>query len=221
MMDARIDPACVSAVEETARLCQALGHQVEEAAPSYEEAAFHNANFTYWCGFLAGGITVFGQIFGLAPSSQNLEAATWACYQQGLALKLIDLELADVLSNQVCRSTAPFFTRYDILLTPVMAGPPLELGVLDQNAPGRDARGWYDFVFRYVPFTALFNMTGQPAMSLPLHQSPDGLPVGVQLVAPFGDEATLFRLAGQLEQAAPWAQRTPPVHASRVGDRGR
>ena len=214
MMNAVIDPECLRAVAEAAALCESLGHQVTEAQPSYDEGSFHAANLTYWSGFLAGGIAGASQMLGLTPSPDNLEAATWACYQHGASLKLLDLEMADVLANMVCRTVAPFFTEYDLLITPVLADPPLPLGFLNQNAPVPNAKAYYDFLFGRVPFTALANLTGQPAISLPLHQTPAGLPVGVHFVAPWGDEATLFNIAGQLEQAAPWHQRRPPVHVT-------
>jgi amidase len=215
MKDAKVSKDCAEAVAKAAKLCQSLGHHVEEATPVFDEAQFHAANLVYWCGFLAGGIAGASQMLGLVPSADNLEGATWACFQHGSKLGLLDLEMADALTNMVCRSVAQFYTEYDILITPVLADPPLPLGVLNQNDQTRDAKGWYDFVFGYVPFTALYNMTGQPAMSVPLHHTTEGLPVGVQFVAPWGDEATLFQLAGQLEQAAPWAGRIPPVHVSR------
>ena len=209
LMNARLDPAVADGLARTARLCESLGHGVEEASPTFEEEQFHAANFVYWCGFLALGVVGFSQQAGIEPSEANLEAATLACYRHGASLKLLDLEMADYLANLVCRSIAAFYTRYDLLLTPVLAGPPLPLGVLDQNDPSRDARGWYDFVFQHAPFTALSNLTGQPAISLPLHRTPEGLPIGMQFTAPFGDEATLFQLAGQLEQAAPWPRVAP------------
>jgi amidase len=97
-------------------------------------------------------------------------------------------------------------------VTPTIARTPAPLGELDQDRAGLSAMEWTRQVFTYVPFTPLFNSTGQPAMSLPLHWTPDGLPVGVQFVGRFGDEATLIRLASQIEEARPWAGRRPPVH---------
>lgn len=214
MMNAPVDPDVAAALAATATLCTSLGHHVEEASPSYDEQGFHSANFAYWCGFLAGGIAGASQMLGLVPSPDNLEAATWACFQQGTKFSMLDVEMADALCNGVCRSVAPFFEQYDVLLTPVLANPPLPLGTLDQNDGSRDARAWYDLTFKYAPFTGLYNMTGQPAVSLPLHQTASGLPIGMQFVSRFGGESTLFRLAAQLEQAAPWAARTPMIHAS-------
>ncbi|NUQ48716.1 MAG: HDOD domain-containing protein [Phycisphaerae bacterium] len=99
------------------------------------------------------------------------------------------------------------------LLTPAQAAPPLPIGALDANDPRHDWEGWLDRCFEFGAFTPLFNVTGNPAMSVPLHWTADGLPIGVQFAGRYGDEATLFRLAGQLEQAAPWHDRRPGVCA--------
>jgi amidase len=100
----------------------------------------------------------------------------------------------------------------DLPVTPTAAQPPLPLGRLDANDPTLDADGWVRKVFGYAAFTALFNVSGQPAISLPLGSTPDGLPVGVQLVARYGEEDLLLRVAAQLETAQPWISRIPPVH---------
>ncbi|TAK53240.1 MAG: amidase [Gammaproteobacteria bacterium] len=210
------DPACVRVLELAAARCRELGHRVVEAAPVYDADVFHRANLIYWCSFCTAAVAGTAQMLGRQPSPDNLEASLWANYQHGLTLKALDLELADVLMNQVCRTVAPFFERYDVLLTPVLGVPPLKLGVLNANDPRLDAQGWYDHLFRFMPYTALYNMTGQPAISLPLGQSPDGLPIGVQAVARYGGEATLLALAAQLEEAMPWRGRIPPIHVSRT-----
>lgn len=210
------DAECVRALEAVARRCVDLGHTVEEARPSYDADAFHRANMMFWASFCAAGVAGAAQMFGRTPAPENLEASLWANYQFGLGLKALDLEWADAVMNQVCRSVAPFFGRHDVLLTPTIAVPPYRLGVLNANAPGLDAQAWYDHLFRHLPYTALYNMTGQPAISLPLCQSAAGLPIGIQAVARWGDEATLLRLAAQLEQAMPWAGRMPPIHAARA-----
>jgi amidase len=210
-----VDPACANAVRRVAAQCAAMGHDVEEAAPRYDEEAFHQANLTYWASSCAFGAIAIGQLLGRTPSPENLEATLWATYQYGMGLKAMDVEMADALANQVCRSVGAFYTSYDVLLSPTMGTPPLPLGTLDANDARHDAQSWYRHLFKYVPFTALYNMTGQPAISLPLEMTPDGLPIGIQLVGRGGDEATLFGLAGQLEQAMPWHDRKPGVHASR------
>ena len=216
---ARVDAECAAAVEAAARLCASLGHQVEPARPVYDEEMLAGINLCYWSSFTAGAVLGLSQMLGKTPSPENLEACVWALFQHGLSLRAVDLEQADMLANIVCRSVAPFFQTYDVLLTPTVAAPPLPLGTMDGNRAGLDAASYLRQTFGHVPFTALFNLTGQPAMSLPLATSNDGLPIGVQLVARWGDEATLFNLAGQLEQAQPWSQRRPAIHVNQL-DRG-
>ena len=109
------------------------------------------------------------------------------------------------------RLVAHFFLDFDLLITPTMPVPPLPLGLLSPSRDDADAQ-WRD-VIRTVAFTAVFNASGNPAASVPLHWNGDGMPIGVQFVAPYGDEAALFRIASALEQTAPWSGRRPPVHA--------
>lgn len=214
-----IDPQCRAAVEAVARQCEALGHQVETAKPDYDEAMFDLVNLRYWTLFLAGAVSGVGAMLGRTPSPDLLEACVWASYQYGMSLRGVDLEEADRLANIVCRSVAPFYERFDVLLSPVSAAPPIALGVMDCNRSDLDALGWLHEVFRHAPFTAVYNLTGQPAMSLPLATSTEGLPIGVQLVGRYGGEATLFNLAAQLEQAMPWAGRRPVIHVANLDRR--
>ena len=109
------------------------------------------------------------------------------------------------------RRLAEFHKTYDLLLTPTLARRPVELGYIPMTAT--DIDGYWDRLFRYIPFTPQQNLSGQPAISLPLAMSDDGLPIGIQFAARFGDEATLLRIAGQLEQAMPWSDRRPPVYS--------
>ena len=109
------------------------------------------------------------------------------------------------------RAVDQFGQVIDVLLSPTSAQPPPRHGVIDQNAPGIDGITWTRQTFERFPFTPLFNATGQPAISLPLHWSNDALPMGSQFVGRFGDEATLLQLASQIEQAAPWSERRPPL----------
>ena len=117
-------------------------------------------------------------------------------------------------NNVLSRQIGAFFQNYDLFVTPTIAQPPIPLGELNQNRKGMTAMEWTQQVFTYVPFTPAFNSTGQPAISLPLHWSANGLPIGVQFVGHCGDEATLLRLAAQLEQARPWAGKRPAVHVA-------
>jgi amidase len=123
----------------------------------------------------------------------------------------MDLENAIAMRNRVTRAVGGFFSEYDVLLTPTLPRPPADLGTYNANDPDLDAAGWLRHISSFAAFTPLFNMTGQPAISLPLHHGEAGLPIGSQFVGRFGDEATLFRLAGQLEQAQPWIDRRPAI----------
>jgi amidase len=116
--------------------------------------------------------------------------------------------------QRLSRDIAPFFVEHDIWLTPTLAEPPVPLGSFEPT-PENPLQGLQRSA-TFVPFTPICNVTGQPAVSMPLYWNSDGLPVGIHFVAPFGDEATLFRLAAQFEQARPWIDRRPPVSADTV-----
>jgi amidase len=180
---AAFDPAVSAGLNDTAKLCADLGHRVTEAAPALD-----------WEQFVLNSM---------------LEATTLACYHHGKSLKATDLLHAMAYANGVTRSTAVFFQKYDLLLSPTLPGPPLPLGSLNSNDPALGAEGWTRKVFLFTPLTPLFNMTGQPAISLPLARTGHGLPLGMQFAARYGEEATLLCLAAQLEQAHPWPQVAP------------
>lgn len=207
------DPECVRAVEETGRLLETLGHTVVEAAPTIPFPAVLDASMPAWTGWVAGAVESTRAQFGRVPSPENLEATTWACYEYG-ARQVTGLDILRALAvfNQVSRSVAAFMEGYDVILSPTLNAPPAELGFYNANDPTVDARGWIEKLFQGAGhFTMLWNITGQPAISLPLHQSAAGLPIGVQFVGRMNDEATLLRLAAQLEQAQPWHERRPGV----------
>ncbi len=184
-----------------------------EATPPYSHESLHAALVTLWSTGLAGWVHGVASITGRKPAPEVFEASTWAAVQHGLGVQGVELQSALARINQMSRSVGRFFVEHDVLLTPTLPAPPFRLGVLNSNAPTTAAE-WADQVLAYCVFTMPFNATGQPAMSVPLHWSPQGMPIGVQFVGRMDDEATLFRLAGQLEQARPWAQRTPPIHVA-------
>ncbi len=209
-----VHPECARAVRRTADQLATLGHSVVEAAPVFDWDRFLETVHVLWCAGTAAPVLSVATALGRKPSPDNMEAVTWACFEDGLRFSAGDLLAAMAHHNAVSRSVAPFFEQYDVLVTPTLAELPATLGTLNQNKAGMSAMEWTRQVFSYCPFTPLFNTTGQPAMSLPLHWTDAGLPVGVQIVGRFGDESTLIRLAAQLEQAMPWAARRPPIHAS-------
>lgn len=208
-----VDPACVAAAEQTGRVLADLGHEVVEAAPTYDTDAFHDANFRAWSSFLADAAHGLSAALGVPLSRDVLEATTLACAEYGAALTALDLYAVDRTFNAVTRSFGAFALQHDVWLTPTTAQPNTAIGYLDADDPDLDARGWYDKIFRFAPFTALSNVTGAPAISIPGPPSPEGWPVGVQLVGAHLGEETLLALAGQLEQAQPWADRRPAVLA--------
>jgi amidase len=148
---------------------------------------------------------------GRSATEDDVEPLTWALVQIGFSLNSGQYLLSVQELQKITRQIAEYFEGIDVLLTPTLGEPPAPLGTFD-SPPGEPLTGLFRAA-AYVPFTPPFNVTGQPGISLPLHWSDDGLPIGVQFVGRFGDEETLLALAGQLEQAAPWAERRPPVSA--------
>jgi len=209
-------PECVAAVRGAASLLTSLGHEVVESAPMDETAAaafdLEESFMTRWAAGQAQTLEQVGRLVGRRLSADDVEPLTWALAEVGWERSsgryLLDVGIHQLVSRQIA---AWHESGFDLLLTPTMAEPPVPIGTHDDSGPDP-----LDAFHRAVPqgaFTALFNATGQPAISLPLHWTEDGLPVGIQLVAPFGREDLLIRAAAQLERAQPWADRRPPLFA--------
>ncbi|HVW69622.1 MAG TPA: amidase family protein [Steroidobacteraceae bacterium] len=211
-----LHPECRQAVLDAARLCEQLGHDVFEASPdvTHEEscAVFRDIAAPV----IAVAVKMVRQMTGREVTPQNFEATTRAILRHGAAMSAVDLAEAIGVANTVSRKLGRFFTSCDIWMTPVLSSPPLPLGVLNANEEGVDAAQWIRKLMDFCAFCSMFNASGQPAMSVPLHWSAAGLPVGVQFVGHLADELTLFGLAGQLERARPWAGRIPPLSATRL-----
>ena len=199
---------CVAAVQDAAMLCAGLGHEVEEAAPALNGEEIERAFTVLWAAGVASGIDGISRLMDLKPAPEKFEPLTWALYEMGRKFSASDYMLATSALQRVSRFLAAFFGHYDVWLTPTLAEPPPSLGTFD--SPPEDPLRGYFRAAEYAPFTPLFNVTGQPAMSVPLYWTEAGLPVGAHFAGRFGDEATLFRLAAQLEEARPWATRRPP-----------
>jgi amidase len=205
---------CVRAVRETAALCERLGHDVFDLTlpDEVDGDALTEAFLVLYTTGVDLAITGWAHVTGRTPTEADFEPLTWAMRGMGAAhsasLYLLALARLQAFSRQIAR----MFEGFDVWLTPVLAEPPLPLGSFEAPEdqpilPLLRAGAW-------VPFTPIANITGQPAMSVPLHWNEAGLPIGSQFVGRFGDEATLFRLAGQLERAQPWAAKRPPVWAA-------
>ena len=203
---------CRAAVEATAAALEALGHDVEAGTPAIDPDVLHRALVTTWAAGLAQRAAVLERSLGAPPSPATVEACTLAMLRRGAAISAVELLEAYGDCNAVGRAIGTFFETTDVLLLPSVARLPWKLGELDQNDESLDCDAWVRKLFgEYAPFTAMFNISGQPAISLPLARGDGDLPIGVQLVGRYGDEATLLRLAAQLEQAFPWAARAPAV----------
>jgi len=144
---------------------------------------------------------------GRELTPEDVERITWIRAMDGHTARAADYARAAAVMHRTGRQVAPFFERFDVLLTPTMCRPPHPLGVIDMMTA--DEAGYGRAVLGTIAFTSLWNACGNPAMSVPLAWSRAGLPMGVQFVARFGDEATLLRLAAQLEAAQPWIDRRP------------
>lgn len=220
------NPECAAAVKNAARLLADLGHEVVEARPALPRERLARAYLVAVAAQTAVDVERGTEAVGRRPGRDDLEPGTAALAAAGRTLTARDLALAAGEMHAAARTMGAFHERHDVFVTPTTAQPPLPLGAV---LPTRAERIGLGLLARFptrrgtdallavaarsfdaTGNTMPFNQTGQPALSVPLHWTPDGLPVGVQLVARFGDEATLFRLAAQLEQARPWAERLPP-----------
>jgi amidase len=203
-----VEPDCVAAAEAAASLCEELGHHVERAAPAYDVAGLDETYNLVFAINAAANIRLRARALGLTLDAGGFERVTWSMVERADRVSATDYVQMLNRLHAISRRIQAFFETYDVLLTPTLAEPPVELGVMDMMS--EDTAAYTARLWRYSPFTYPFNVTGQPAMSVPLAWNDAGLPIGVQFVGRYGDEAGLFRLAGQLEQARPWADRRPP-----------
>jgi amidase len=214
--DTPIDPECVRAVHDTVSLLEQMGHTLIEDHPRLDWELFLHRVYPLWAVTNTVRAEEVARALERKPGPENLEAATWVFYEDGKRYSAMDLLQSMDHNNVISRAIGRFFEQIDVLVTPTMARPPAPLGEINQDRPGITGIEWTYQVFNYCPFTPLFNITGQPAISLPLHWTPAGVPIGVQFVAHLGEEATLLRLAGALEKAQPWARRRPPLHVAQA-----
>lgn len=220
---------CKAALADAGALLASLGHEVVEAEPVLDGAALTKAFLTVVAAEARADIEWLGAQLHRAPRRDDVEVPTWALGVLGRHFRASDYATAVRLLQVAGRTVGQFFTTYDLLITPTLAQPPILVGALQPKPAERFALSMLgalglgsvlssgsvlnemaDKAFGFIPYTPLFNVTGQPAMSVPLYWNASGLPIGTQVVGRFGDEATLFRVAGQLERARPWADRLPP-----------
>jgi amidase len=202
---------CVKALDDAVKLCSELGHDVEEKTLDIDFKALSPLFKIIWSAGMAMTADGMGMALGTAATQDQFEPLTWAVIEMGRGNSSAQYLLAVNLLQKTTRDLAHQTVDFDLVLTPTLAEPPVPLGTFD--APQDNPLYPLDRAEEFMPFTAICNVTGQPAMNVPLYWNDEGLPIGVQFIAKFGDEATLFRLAAQLEEARPWAERRPSVSA--------
>jgi len=228
-----VDKDCMKALEATAKLCQDLGHEVAETAPQIDGGAFVRAFTVVLCVETRASIEDNEVLLNRKASPEDFESGTWRLGLLGRQFPAPVFSRSLNLLQRTARQIGGFFQEYDVLLTPTLAKPPLVTGALRPKESQRAGmKKLFDklntgelidrldgleilseHTYEFIPYTALFNVTGQPAMSVPLYWNDEGLPIGMQFVGRYGDEATLLRLAGQLEKTQPWCERVPPICA--------
>ena len=207
-----VDPECLQALQESADLCESLGHMVEDKTEDF------NRRFSFQELRQAHGLTVLVAVrrrvlsrlkeLGRELRDDDLEPVTRFYHDYAEQYTAVELEDARNAFFQAARQMAEFQSRYDVIMTPTLATPPVKHGKICMTGTAQQV---LDGLLEFIPCTAIANWTGQPAMSVPLSQSKSGLPIGTQFLGRFGDESTLFRLAGQLEQISPWDARRPKL----------
>lgn len=202
-----VDPACVAAVEAAARLLEELGHHVEPVGSAALLGPESLVNGRLWQAGIARRIEALGETLGRPLTEDEVEPYNWAAAQRGLTMPAPDYLAASDAQQLWSKSVIEWSAGWDLLLTPTAGTPPMRT---DDLWPPTGSPWKIGPTYGTIgAFTLPFNVTGQPAISLPLHQSDDGLPVGVQLVAAMGRDDLLLSLAADLEQAAPWFDRYP------------
>ncbi len=201
------EPACAATAREAAKLCENLGHHVEEAGPGVDRDGVQDATLAIISVQTALMLDLEARELGRACTASDVERATWRWAEVGREVSGIRFQAAIDTLHDAGRRLGRFFEHYDILLTPTQPMPTPRLGWLDPDS--EDQETYTERVLQSIGFTAFFNVAGVPAMSVPLHRTEAGLPQGTQFAAAYANEAVLFRLAAQLEAAHPWAQRRP------------
>ena len=206
-----VDGACVEGVERTARVLREMGHEIEVVDGGALFGGDGSVNGTLWMAGITRGIDHLAELLGRAMTADDIEPYNWTAAERGRSISASEWTKAQEIQQAWAASVIEWFSPYDVLLSPTAGCPPLKTEDLwpDPERPWRMGRTYG----RIGRFTLPFNATGQPAISLPLHWTADGLPVGIQLVAKMGREDLLIRLAARLEEAMPWKHRKPALLA--------
>jgi amidase len=207
--DAVVDPICAQAASDAAELLRSLGHEVEEVDIPWRIDGVSELFGAVFSIHIALQIVYSGIVAGREPTAEDMEPMSWAIYSMTQSLNSLQGMGMEIQLQALTRQLVAFLAPYDALLTPALAERPLPLGTLDTAVP--DPMSTFTRSGLFTPFTPIFNASGQPGISLPLYEGPDGLPLGVQLVGRPAGEAALLALASQVEAAAPWQGRRAPI----------
>jgi amidase len=209
LQDAEIDPVCADAARSAARTLGSLGHQVEEITVPWGEGDLLTEFTRVWAPLISMQTMIGGVLRGREATSEDVEPLTWLMWESAHAKDALDFVAAEGRMKALARGIISFLGTYDLVVTPALARPPVPIGEIHGRGP--DPWDHYRRSGHFTPFTAVCNITGLPAISLPLFQGDDGLPLAVQLIGrPLG-EGQLLAVASQLEQALPWADRRPEL----------
>ena len=208
-IDVPVHPDAMAALQAAAKLCESLGHIVEEASPQLNGMEIMAAQGVVISANVAFAVDEAAEALGRIARPEDVERSTW--FRILNARKTDSSQYARAMNtlHLVGRAVADFMAGYDVILQPTCAQPPLSLGILDMER--EDQSVMFRQMISFIPYTGIYNLTGQPSATIPLHWNDAGLPIGTMFTTRFGDEATLFRLAAQLEQAQTWKDKFPPL----------
>ncbi|HEV2060243.1 MAG TPA: amidase family protein, partial [Solirubrobacteraceae bacterium] len=209
LLETDLHPACARATHDAARLLEGLGHEIEEVQPPWQQPGLLEL-FTHAFGpAICASIANAALLAGRAPREEDMEPLSWALWRLCNAITAVQATVATYRLQAFARTVTTWAAPYDALLTPALAQPPLPIGELDPCGP--DPLGTFERSGHFTPYTAISNVTGSPAISLPLYTYDDGLPLAVQVLGRPAQEGALLALAAQVEAAAPWAHRAAPL----------
>jgi amidase len=207
LSEAEVDPACTEAARSAAQSLESLGHQVDEVTVPWGEGDLLTEFTRVWAPLISAQTMIGGLLRGREATQEDVEPLTWLMWEKAQASHALDFVSAEGRMKALARAVVSFLAPYDLVLTPALARPPVPIGEIHGRGP--DPWDHYRRSGHFTPFTAVCNITGLPAISLPMFQDDDGLPLAVQLIGrPLG-EGVLLAVASQLEQALPWADRRP------------
>ncbi len=207
-----VDPVCAAAVADAAELLRSLGHEVLEVEPPWQQEGLGDLFGAVFASQIALSIAYSARVAGRMPEAGDMEPMSWAIFSMISKMGAVEVLAANVQLQAFARRLVAFLAPYDALLTPSLAVRPLPIGALDTAAP--DPMSTFSRSGLFTPFTPVVNATGQPAISLPLYQGQDGLPLGVQLIGRPAGEESLLSLAAQIERALPWEGRRADLRAA-------